>query len=188
MTEDEKKIGTLIKVLVIKRQINADTTYDSLLIFYRDENGIKRVKFIDRAKVPFYIIKDKESKEAITSPMFIEKDKVEKVTVWSDMLYREIALRTDSMAYYDRASLNFKQRSNLKNLFKNNLIYDADMDVADRYIKEFNDEFQPDKNYKLHKCYADIEVDLMPKGFVKDSSGNIRVYGFSRRRYCSMPY
>lgn len=37
MEENEKKIGTLIKVLAIKRKINADTTYDSLLIFYRDE-------------------------------------------------------------------------------------------------------------------------------------------------------
>lgn len=150
-------------------------------------HGTKQVKFIDRAKVPFYIIKDKESKEAQVSPMFIEKDKVEKITVWSDMLFREIALRTDAMAYYDRVSLNFNQRSNMKNLFKSNLIYDADMDVSDRYIKEFYDEFQPDKNYKLHKCYADIEVDLMPEGFKKDAAGHIGYMGFPEEDIAPCP-
>ena len=39
------------------------------------------------------------------------------------------------------------------------------MDVSDRYIKYFNEEFDSDLNYKLHKVYMDIEVDLMPNGF-----------------------
>ena len=95
----------------IKRQINPDVEYDSLLIFYRDENGIKRTRFIDRAEVPFYILKDKEGTDAQNPPMFIEKDKVEKVMVYSDMLYREIALRTDSMAYYDRVAMSGKKRT-----------------------------------------------------------------------------
>ena len=75
----------------IKRQINADTEYDSIMIWYRDEKGIKRTRFIDRAEVPFYVIKDKESKEAITPPMFIQREKVEKVTTssCSENLIRE---------------------------------------------------------------------------------------------------
>ena len=147
----------------IKRQINADTEYDSIMIWYRDEKGIKRTRFIDRAEVPFYVIKDKESKEAITPPMFIPSEKVEKVTTYSDMLYREIALRTGAMAYYDRVITSGRSSvSNLKNLLKHNYIYDADMDVTDRYIKNFMDEFEPDINYKLHKVYMDIEVDLRP--------------------------
>ena len=147
----------------IKRQINADTEYDSIMIWYRDEKGIKRTRFIDRAEVPFYVIKDKESKEAITPPMFIPREKVEKVTTYSDMLYREIALRTGAMAYYDRVITSVRSSvSNLKSLLKHNYIYDADMDVTDRYIKNFMDEFEPDINYKLHKVYMDIEVDLRP--------------------------
>lgn len=35
--DKDKKIGTLIKIIPVKRKINAETTYDSLLIFYRDE-------------------------------------------------------------------------------------------------------------------------------------------------------
>ena len=27
------------------------------------------------------------------------------------------------------------------------------------------EEFEPDVGYKLHKCYFDIETDLMPNGF-----------------------
>ena len=73
----KKPKGTLIKVLPIKREIEKNQYYDSLLIWYRDENGVKKTRFIDRCKIPFYIIKDKESKEAFKPPMFIPRDKVE---------------------------------------------------------------------------------------------------------------
>lgn len=104
--------------------------------------------------------------------MFIQKEKVDKIMVYSDMMFREIALRTDSMSFYDRVITNYpvkRQASNLKNLLKHNYIYDADMDISDRYIKYFNEEYESDKNYKLHKVMYDIEVDLMSKGFVKNS-------------------
>ena len=55
----------------------------------------------------------------------------------------------------------------MKNLFKHNWLYDTDMDYADRYIASFHEEFEPDKKYKLHKCYFDIEVDLMENGWKK---------------------
>ena len=158
----EKKKGTLIKVVPIKRNIGDNLTVDSLLIFYRDEKGIKQTRFIDRATVPFYILKDKNSPEAEAPPMFIEREKVDQVLCYSDMLYREIALQTDSMQYYDRCVINGGNKSsNLKNLLKHNYIYNADMDVADRAIKELNEEFETDESYKLHKAYFDIEVDLM---------------------------
>lgn len=156
-----KKIGTLIKVITSKRKIKENVIYDSLLLIYRDQNGVKQTQFIDRAEVPFYIIKDKESKESLSPPMFIENSKVEKITTYTDLLYREIAVKTDSLLYYDRILTNYGQNSyNMKNLFKHNWLYDADMDFADRYIAKFHEEFQPDEKYKLHKCYFDIEVDL----------------------------
>lgn len=103
--------------------------------------------------------------EALTPPMFIERDKVEKHITYSDNLFREIALKTDSMEYYDRCLNGSRSaKSNLKNLLKHNYIYDSDMDVTDRYIKNFMEEFDPDVGYKLHKCYFDIEVDLQSKG------------------------
>jgi len=183
-----KKIGTLIKVITSKRKAKDNTDYDSLLLIYRDENGKKETRFIDRAEVPFYVIKDKESTEAISPPMFIEKDKVDKITTFSDLLFREIAVKTDSLYYYDRVTTSSGIRdSNLKNLFKHNWLYDTDMDFADRYIAYFHEEFQPDINYKLHKCYFDIEVDLMPDGWKKDSKGNIGYTGFPDEELAPVP-
>jgi len=54
--------------------------------------------------------------------------------------------------------------NSFKNLMKHNFIYNSDMDISDRYIKNFYEEYEADKNYKLHKAYFDIEVDLMPNG------------------------
>jgi len=83
----EKKIGTLIKILPIKRDMGNGLEYDSLLIWYRDNKGIKQTRFINRAQIPFYIIKDKESAEALTPPMFIERSKVDKIITYSDLFY-----------------------------------------------------------------------------------------------------
>ena len=129
---------------------------------------MKRTRFIDRAEVPYYILKDKNSEEAISPPMFIEKEKVEKFVTYSDLLFREIAMKTDSLSYWDRVALNWTEKSsNMKNLLKHNYIYNADMDIADRYIKNFNEEFDQDPNYKLKKVYMDIEVDLMSRSVLK---------------------
>jgi len=185
---EEKKIGTLIKVLTSKRKIRENVVYDSLLLIYRDENGKKQTQFIDRAEVPFYIIKDKQSPEAMSPPMFIEADKVEKVTTYSDILYRELAVKTDSLYYFDRVITTWGAgSSNMKNLFKHNWLYDTDMDFADRYIARFHEEFRPDENYKLHKCYFDIEVDIMPDGWKKDSKGNIGFMGFPDEEMAPVP-
>jgi DNA polymerase elongation subunit (family B) len=184
----EKKIGTLIKVLVSKRKINESLSYDSLLLIYRDENGKKQTQFIDRAEVPFYIIKDKQSPEGFTPQMFIEKDKVEKITTHTDQLYRELAIKTDSLYYFDRVMTTWGERSsNMKNLFKHNWLYDTDMDFADRYIAKFHEDFKPDENYKLHKCYFDIEVDIMPDGWKKDAKGNIGYMGFPDEELAPVP-
>lgn len=187
-TETKKPVATLIKVLPIKRKIAEDTTYDSLLIWYRDENGEKKMDFVDRAQVPFYLLKDTTSPEASTPPMFIEEDKVDKIETYSDMLYREVAVRTNSMAYYDRVLLTWgPNSSNMKNLLKNNLIYDADMDVTDRYIQKFNNEHEVDSKYKLYKCYFDIEVDLMPDGFKPNKNGTVGYIGFPDEEVAPCP-
>lgn len=111
--------------------------------------------------------------------MFIEKDKVEKFVTYSDMLYRDIATKTNSTVYWDRVdTLWGPESSNMKNLFKHPWVYNSDMDVVDRYIKMFNDEFEPNKNYKLHKVFYDIEVDLMHEGFKKNKNGQIGYIGF----------
>jgi DNA polymerase elongation subunit (family B) len=185
---EDKKIGTLIKAYVTKRKVSESTEFDAVLLIYRDENGEKKSLFYDRAEVPFYMIKDKESQEASAPPMFIEADKVEKTVINSDLLFREISMKTDSLYYYDRVLTTWgKNDSNMKNLFKHNWLYDTDMDIADRYIARFHESYKPDEKYKLHKCYFDIEVDLMPNGFKKDSRGHIGYIGFPDEEIAPCP-
>jgi hypothetical protein len=120
--------------------------------------------------------------------MFIEKDKVEKCIVYSDLLFREIAAKTDSMSYFDRVRMNWGDKSsNMKNLLKHNWIYDADMDVTDRYIKQFHERFDPNISYKLHKCFMDIEVDLAPNGLRKDAKGHVGYMGFPDENIAPCP-
>ena len=184
----EKKIGTLIKAYQSRRRIREGMEYDSLLLVYRDEKGEKKTMFVDRAEVPFYVIKDKSSPEAVSPPMFIEKDKVEKITTFSDLLFREIAVKTDSLYYFDRVITTWGAYSNnMKNLFKHNWLYDSDMDFVDRYMAKFHEEYAPDINYKLHKCYFDIEVDLMPNGWRKDAKGNVGFMGFPDEEIAPCP-
>jgi DNA polymerase elongation subunit (family B) len=184
----EKKIGTLIKAYQSKRKIREGQDYDSLLLIYRDEKGDKKTIFIDRAEVPFYVIKDKSSPEAVSPPMFIEKDKIERISTFSDLMFREIAAKTDSLYYFDRVITTWgSYSSNMKNLFKHNWLYDSDMDFVDRYMAKFHEDYEPDINYKLHKCYFDIEVDLMPNGWKKDAKGNLGFMGFPDEELAPCP-
>ena len=70
MEEENKKIGTLIKTFGGKRISANGDKYDVIVVWYRDENGKKQVIYYDRPKVPYYIIKDKTSREAKYPPLF----------------------------------------------------------------------------------------------------------------------
>jgi len=197
----DKKIGTIIKVLPIKREVSlptmggpgskASTYYDSILIWYRDAEGKKQYIFVPRAEVPYYILKDLSSPERYSPPMFIERDKVERKTAFSDMLYNDIAGQVDSLtnSYLMRTYLDscIGNPSAARNILKHNLIYDADMDIADRYIQKFHEEYEPDKGYALHKCFMDIEVDLAEKGLKPDSKGNVGYPGFPDEEIAPCP-
>ena len=98
----EKKIGTIIKTFQGKRTSASGAEYDVIIIWYRDENGVKRTICYDRPEVSYYLIKDKNSKEALHPPLYISKDLVEKHTTYSDLLYRDIAVNTGSLQYYDQ--------------------------------------------------------------------------------------
>lgn len=162
----EKKTGTLGKILSVKRKLPNNNEYDTIITFYRDQDGAKHVQLTPRAKVPFYTINDTTLPEAENPPMFIERSKVDEHICYSDTLFREVAAKTKAMHYYDTITINQGKNSRaLQNLFKHKHVYNSDMDIVDRYVKYFNDEFEPDMGYKLHKCYYDIEVDLMPNGW-----------------------
>lgn len=161
MGDTEKTTGTLIKTFKGQRTSETGVEYDTLLLFYRDENGDKKTLFYDRPEVEYYIIKDKNSPEASHPPLYIEADKVEKHTTYSDNLMRDIAKSTGALGFYDRVRFGSGVNSfEMKNLFKSPLLYEADMDISDVYIGKFYETHSPNPAYKLHKCYFDIETDI----------------------------
>jgi len=175
----EKKIGTIIKTYQTKRTTQQGNEYDVVIVWYRDENGDKKVKIYDRPIVSYYLLKDHDSDEAYAPPLYIPEDKVERIDVYSDMLFRDIAVRTNTLAFYDQTLLKYgKNAYSMRNLFRHNWVYDADMNLQDRIISKFQEEFEPDPNYQIHKAYFDIEVDLMPNGFKPNLDGTIGYMDF----------
>ena len=155
------KKGTLIKTFKGTRVSENGNKYNTLLIFYRDENGNKKTLFYDRPTYDYYILKDKNSFEATHPPLYIDINKLEKHTVYYDNLYRDIAENTGALSFYDKVKFNYGINSfNMNNLLKHPLLYNADMALEDFYIAKFYKEFEPDKAYKLQKCYFDIENDI----------------------------
>ena len=157
----EKKYGTLIKTYRGSRETDQGQKYDTLVLIYRDENGEKKTLYYDRPTVDYWVLKDKNSPEAVNPPMYISVDKVDHFTTYSDNLYRDIATNTGAMNYYNKIKFNYGANSyTMKNLFKSPLLYGADIDMEDQYVAKFYKEFQPNPGYKLHKCYFDIENDI----------------------------
>lgn len=161
----KKKIGTLIKAYSGSRKTKNGDYYDVVLLVYRDESGNKKTLFYDRPEVSYWLIKDKESAEASNPPMYIESKKVQEVRVYSDLLYRDVASKTNAISFYESVlSAKGPKARDMRNLFKHPWVYGADMDLCDRYIAKFQSEYDPDPNYRIRKCYFDIEVDLLEDG------------------------
>lgn len=156
-----EKIGTLIKTFKGTRTTETGLKYSTLLLFYRDENGKKKTIFYDRPTFDYYILKDKKSDEAINPPLYISLDKVEKHTTYYDNLFKDVAVNTGALPFYDKVKFNYGVSSyNMNNLLKHSLLYEADINLEDFYISKFYREFKKDPNYKLKKCYFDIENDI----------------------------
>lgn len=188
MDEKKKKIGTLIKTFNGKRRASTGDIYDVIVMWYRDENGIKRAIYYDRPKVPYYIINDKNSPEAKNAPLYIPADKVTMYETYSDSLLHDIAEHTGCTGYYDKIlSKKGNNAYEMKNLFRHPYVYNADMNLQDRFIAAFNEEYEPDKSYKLHKGYLDIEVDLAPNGLTPDKHGNVGYMDFPHEDIAPCP-
>jgi|SRR5574344_691283 hypothetical protein len=106
----DKNVGTLIKSYLGQRTTQYGEVYDMLLMIYRDKDGNKKTMFYDRPEVSYYTLKDKQSEDAIHPPMYEPMDKLEKHTTYSDNLYRDIAVNTGALSFYDRVRMNYGKR------------------------------------------------------------------------------
>lgn len=158
--------GTLIKTFDQKRRNQQNKQlYETIAVWWRDENGNKKCDVIDRPKSTYYILKDKNDPKVKHSPVYTELENVNKVEVYSDMLYRDIAERTKTTNFYDKVRIEKGDNSanEMKNLFRLPEIYNADQNIEDQYIAHFY------RNHEkialpIHKCYYDIETDACPRG------------------------
>lgn len=130
---------------------------DFMVIVYKDNvTGIKRHEIIRKPEITFY--KTKEGISLDHNLLFIEKDKVEPVTVQYTKLERTIAELTGNKEFYNENIRN-NNRSENRKLHTIPEIFSSDIQIEDFYRLEFSKRFTNNIS-KLNKSFFDIEVDI----------------------------
>lgn len=137
---------------------NGNKVPDKLTIVYRDNTtGEKKIETIEEPEYEYYVAKD----EYVTphNLMFIEKDKVEKVTVKYHDLLKDIAEREGKLSeFYD--NIRMGQGSSNAKLHMNTDLFMSDMNYEDWIRFKFAQEYT-NNTFKLKKAYFDIETDYI---------------------------
>ena len=137
---------------------NGNRIPDKLTIVFRDNvTGEKKIETIKEPEYEYYVAKD----EYVTphNLMFIEKEKVEKVTVKYTQLLKSIAEHEGKLTeFYDNIRMGQPQANNKLN--KNTDIFMSDLNFEDWTRFKFGQEYT-NNTFKLNKAYFDIEVDYI---------------------------
>ena len=137
-----------------------DGKYDNgyIDILYKDlDNGNKYVETIEDPDYTFYKLKDGYSLDY--NALFIEKDKVEPVSVPYRNLEYSIAELTDNVNFYRENIRNGNRREN-KKLHTLTNIFGSDTHIEDHYRYRFSKEYK-NEPFTPSKAYLDIEVDII---------------------------
>ena len=127
-------------------------------ILYKDlDTGKKYVECIENPDYEFYMLKDGYSCEY--NNLFIEKEKVNKITVPYKSLELEIAKLTGNQEFYNDCITN-GNRSAIKQLHTIPSIFNSDIHIEDHYRYRFNKLYK-NEPFKISKLYFDIEVDVI---------------------------
>lgn len=130
---------------------------DFIAITYKDnKTGRKGHQIIFQPEYTFYITKEGEM--VPDHPLFfIEKDKVEPVTVPYNQLERKIAELTGNLEFY-QYNIQNKNRSENRKLHTDPRIFFSDVNIEDHYRFKFS-QLYTNNITKLHKAFYDIECD-----------------------------
>lgn len=129
---------------------------DFLVIVYKNnDTGKSEYKIIPRPEYTYYKIKP--GYEADYSRLFIEKDKVDPVTVKFTDIEKSIAEQTGNVEFYKQNLANRNKSENRK-LHTNPDIFFSDVNIEDHYRFKFANSYS-NEICKLNKAYFDIEVD-----------------------------
>lgn len=125
------------------------------LVWKNNDTGEKEYKIIMKPDYTFY--KLKEDDNVNYSRLFIERDKVEPVTVPFRDLEKSIAEQTGNMDFYKQNVANRDKSANRK-LHTDPTIFFSDTNIEDHYRFKFANLYSNNIE-KINKSFFDIEVD-----------------------------
>lgn len=156
--------GSNISILDARYRYSQRTDDDKYLpdrmnILYIDnETGRKGHEVITKPDYEYYIAKD--NVPLSHNLFFIEKEKVDKITVPFNDLLKDIAQRNGkSNFYYDNISNGNRRANNELHTLYN--IFNSDMNIEDHYRFRFDKIYKNPPIMPLKKAYFDIEVDTI---------------------------
>lgn len=154
---------------------------DCILLIYKDnDTGKKDFIKIDKPTYTYYV--SKPGTELDYCQMFVEKDKVDEVTVPFTDLEKDIAQRTDNVEFW---KANIKNRDKAKNaeLHKDPRIFFSDVNIEDHYRFKFGMTYE-NSIEKLNKAFFDIETDIRycPTEFPQEGNCPINAVTFMDER------
>lgn len=126
------------------------------IVYKNNETGKKDFRIIQQPEYTYYKLKEKE-KSVDYSRLFIEKDKVEPVTVKFRELEKSIAEQTGAQEFY-QTNLRNRDKANNRKLHTDPDIFFSDTNIEDHYRFKFANIYQNNIN-KINKAFFDIEVD-----------------------------
>lgn len=126
------------------------------LVYKNNETGKKEHKIIMKPDYTYYKLKDPKD-HVDYSRLFIERDKVEPVTVPFGELEKSIALQTDNEDFY-KTNIRNRDKANNRKLHTEPDIFFSDTNIEDHYRFKFANTYTNNIN-KIDKSFFDIEVD-----------------------------
>lgn len=126
-----------------------------ILVFKDNKTEEKKFKIIKKPNYTYYIAKNRG--EFDYSRLFVERDKVELVTIPFTELEKSIAEKTDNIDFYKTNLMNKSKGENRK-LHTDPDIFFSDANIEDHYRFRFAMTYTNNIS-KLNKAFFDIEVD-----------------------------
>lgn len=154
-------VKQFIKTSYINRK-SSDDGYDKVIIVFKNEDGTKEQKVIEKPVLSFY--KTKPEFDDGQYHNYIEKEKVEEVKVYNKDIYKGIAksLNDKNIDYLLEQGFSggSEAYSKLRDIHLDRRLHGSDINIEDLYINKFINKNDPEKvTNKLNKGFFDIEVD-----------------------------
>lgn len=126
------------------------------LVYKNNKTGKKEHKIIMKPEYTYYKLKNSND-HVDYSRLFIERDKVEPITVPFGELEKSIAQQTDNEDFY-KTNIRNRDKANNRKLHTDPDIFFSDTNIEDHYRFKFANTYTNNIN-KIDKSFFDIEVD-----------------------------